>query len=98
MQSRAIFVVAFLLFSSAAALAESRAVCQSMPRPYASSCDTAVLPVRLRSEGAFAQAFARSLCRPRAPLCTSAGTITASANGRAVSINYSTRQQWASSQ
>jgi hypothetical protein len=97
MQSRAIFVVAFLLFSSATALAERR-VCQSMPRPQTSSCDTAVLPVRLRSEGPFGQAFARNLCRPRAPLCTSAGTITASANGRAVSINYSTRQKWASNQ
>jgi hypothetical protein len=97
MQSRAIFVVTFLLFSSAAALAESRAVCQSMPR-HASSCDTAVLTVTLRSQGPFAQAFARRLCRPRAPLCTSAGTITPSANGRAVSINYSIRQQWASSQ
>jgi hypothetical protein len=97
MQSRAIFVVAFLLFSSAAALAESRPVCQSMPRAHASWCDAAVLPGTLRSEGPFAQAFARSPYRLRAPLCTSAGTITASANARAVSINHSTRHQWASS-
>ena len=33
MQSRAVFVVAFLLFSNAAALAVSRSACQSMPRP-----------------------------------------------------------------
>jgi hypothetical protein len=85
MQSRAVFVVAFLLLSNAAALAESRSACQSMPRPHASSCDTAGLPGTLRSEGPFAQAFAPSLCRRRAPLCTSA-------------INYSTRQHWASSQ
>lgn len=80
MQSRAVFVVAFLLFSSAAALAESRPACQSKPRAHASSCDTAVLPGTLRSEGPFAQAFARGLCRPSAPVCTSA-------------INYSIRQQ-----
>jgi hypothetical protein len=80
MQNRAVFVVAFLLLSNAAALAESRSACQSMPRPYASSCDTAVLPVTLRSDRPFAQAFASSLCRRTAPLCTSA-------------INYSTRQQ-----
>ncbi|MEH2559903.1 hypothetical protein V1286_007432 [Bradyrhizobium algeriense] len=84
MQSRAVFVVAFLLFSNAA-LAESRPVCQSMPRPQASSCDTAGLPGTLRSEAPFAQTSARSLCRRTAPLCTRA-------------INYSTRQQWASSQ
>jgi hypothetical protein len=80
MQSRAVFVVAFLLFSSAAALAESRSACQPMSRPHASSCDTAVVPVTLRNDGPFAQAFARSLCQRRAPLCTSA-------------INYSTWQQ-----
>jgi hypothetical protein len=80
MQSRAVFVVAFLLLSNAAALAESRSACQSMPRPQASSCDTAGLPGTLRSEGPFAQVFARSLCRRSAPLCTSA-------------INYSIRQQ-----
>ena len=80
MQSRAVFVVAFLLFSNAAALAESRSACQSMPRPHASSFDVAVLSSALRSEGPFAQTFARSLCRPRAPLCTGA-------------INYSIRQQ-----
>ena len=80
MQSRAVFVVAFLLLSNAAALAESRSACHSMPRLQASSCETAVLPVTLRSEGPFAQAFARSLCRRSAPLCTSA-------------INYSIRQQ-----
>jgi hypothetical protein len=85
MQSRAVFVVAFLLFSNAAALAESRSACQSMPRLHASACDTAVLPVTLRSDGPFAQASARSLCRRTVPLCTRA-------------INYSTRQQWASSQ
>jgi hypothetical protein len=78
MQSRAVFVAAFLLFSNATALAES--TCQSTPRPHASSCGTAVLPVALRSERPFARAFARSLCRPRAPLCTSA-------------VNYSIRQQ-----
>jgi hypothetical protein len=80
MQSRAVFVVAFLLFSNAAALAEGRSACQSMPKPHASSCDTAVVPATLRSEGPFAQASARSLSRQRAPLCTSA-------------INYSTWQQ-----
>ena len=85
MQSRAVFVVAFLLFSNAAALAESRSACQSMPRTHASSCDTAVLPDTLRSERPFAQAFARSLCRRTVPVCTSA-------------INYSTLQQWASNQ
>jgi len=85
MQSRAVFVVAFLLFSNAAALAESRSACQAMPRSHANLCDTAVWPGTLRSEGAFRQAFARSLCRRSAPLCTSA-------------INYSTRQQWASNQ
>ena len=80
MQSRAVFVVAFLLFFNAAALAEGRSACHSMPRPQASSCETAVLPVTLRNDGPFAQAFARSLCQRRAPLCTSA-------------INYSIRQQ-----
>jgi hypothetical protein len=85
MQSRAVFVVAFLLFSNAAALAESRSACQSMPRPHASSCDTAVWLGTLRSEGLFGQALARSLCRRSAPLCTSA-------------INHSTRQHWASRQ
>jgi hypothetical protein len=85
MQIRAVFVVAFLLLSNAVALAESRSACQSMPRPHASSCYTAVLPGTLRSEGPFAQAFARSLCRRTVPVCTSA-------------INYSTWQHWASSQ
>ncbi|QHO73686.1 hypothetical protein ACH79_14545 [Bradyrhizobium sp. CCBAU 051011] len=85
MQSRAVFVVAFLLFSNAAALAESRSACQYMPRPHAGSCGTAVFPGTLRSERPFAQAFERGLCRRRAPLCTGA-------------INYSTLQQWASSQ
>jgi len=80
MQSKAVFVVAFLLLSNAAALAESRSACQSMPRPHASSCATAVVPATLRSEGPFAQVFARNLSRQRAPLCTSA-------------INYSTWQQ-----
>jgi len=51
-----------------------------MPRPHASSCATAVVPATLRSEGPFAQVFARNLSRQRAPLCTSA-------------INYSTWQQ-----
>jgi hypothetical protein len=85
MQSRAVFVVAFLLFSNAAALAESRSACQAMPRSHASSCDAAGLPGTLRSDGPFAQAFERGLCRRRAPLCTGA-------------INYSTWQQWASNQ
>jgi len=85
MQSRAVFVVAFLLFSNAAALAESRSVCQSMLRPHAGSCATAVLPATLRSDGSLTQASARSLCLRRAPVCTSA-------------INYSTWQQWASNQ
>jgi hypothetical protein len=85
MQSRAVFVVAFLLFSNAAALAESRSACQSMPRSHADSCGTAVLPGTLRSDRPFAQAFARSLCQRRAPVCASA-------------INYSTRQHWASNQ
>jgi hypothetical protein len=85
MQSRAVFVVAFLLFSNAAALAESRSICQSMPRPHAGSCATAVLPATLRSDGSFTQAFERGLCRRSAPLCTGA-------------INYSTWQQWASNQ
>jgi hypothetical protein len=85
MQSRAVFVVAFLLFSNAAALAESQSACQSMPRPHAGSCATAVFPGTLRSDGSFTQAFERGLCRRRAPLCTGA-------------INYSTWQQWASSQ
>jgi hypothetical protein len=80
MQSRAVFAVAFLFFSSSAAIAESRSACQSMSRPHASSFDAAVLSGTLRSEGSFAQAFARSLCRPRAPLCTSP-------------VNYSIRQQ-----
>jgi hypothetical protein len=80
MQIRAVFVAAFLLSSSAAALAESRSTCQSVSRPHASSFDAAVLPATLQSEGSLAQAFARSLCRPSAPLCTSA-------------INYSIRQQ-----
>jgi hypothetical protein len=85
MQSRAVFVIAFLLFSNAAALAESGSACQSMPRPHASSCDTAVLHGTLRSDGSFRQAFARSLCLRRAPVCTGA-------------ISYSTWQQWASNQ
>ena len=85
MQSRAVFVVTFLLLSNAAALAESRSACQAMPRSHANLCDTAVWPGTLRSEGAFAQAFARSLFRRSAPLCTGA-------------INYATWQQWASNQ
>jgi hypothetical protein len=85
MQSRAVFVVAFLLFSNAAALAESRSACQSVPRPHAGSCDTAVWPGTLRSEGPFTPAFARGLCQRTAPVCTSA-------------INRSTWQQWASNQ
>ena len=79
MQSRAVFVVAFLLSSNAAALAESG-------RPANPSAATRESVRRggfarhAASEGPFAQAFARSLCRRGAPLCTSA-------------INYSVRQQ-----
>jgi hypothetical protein len=80
MQSRTVFVVALLLFSSVTARAESRSACQSMPRPHANSFDVAVLSGALRSDRPFAQTFARSLCRPSAPLCTSA-------------INYSVRPQ-----
>ena len=83
MQSRAVFVVAFLVFSNAAALAESRSACRSMLRPHASSCVAAVFAGTLRSEGPFEQA--RGLCRRRAPLCTGA-------------TNYSIWQQWASNQ
>lgn len=83
MQSRAIFVVAFLLFSDAAALAETRPACQSSPRPQASSCGTAAFPGTLPSKRSFVQAFERDLCRRKAPLCTGA-------------INYSSWQQWAS--
>lgn len=83
MQSRAVFVVAFVLFSSAAALAESRPACQSAPLPQAGWCGTAAFSGTLRSEGPFSQA--RGLCRRGAPLCTGA-------------INHSTWQQWASNQ
>ena len=83
MQSRAAFVVAFLVFSNAAALAESRSACQSALRPQASSCSTAVFAGTLRSAGPFAQA--RGLCQRKPPLCTGA-------------INSSTWQQWASNQ
>jgi hypothetical protein len=86
MQSRAVFVIAFLLLSNAAALAESRPACQSMPWRHADSCATAVFPGTLRIDGwSFSQAFERGLCRRKAPLCTGA-------------INYSTWQQWASNQ
>jgi hypothetical protein len=68
MQIRAVFVAAFLLSSSAAALAESRSAFQSVTSSHATSCDTAVLSGTLRSEGR----FARSLCRRTVPVCTSA--------------------------
>lgn len=83
MQTRALFVVAFLVVSNTAALAESGSACQSAPRPQANSCRTAAFPGTMRSEGPFA--LARGLCQRKPPLCTGA-------------INYSTWQQWASNQ
>jgi hypothetical protein len=83
MQSRAIFVVAFLLSSNAAVLAETRPACQSSPRPQASSCGTAAFRGTLHGKWNFAQVFERDLCRRRVPLCSGA-------------INYSSWQQWAS--
>jgi hypothetical protein len=85
MQTRAVFAAAFLLMSNAAAIAEDGLSCQSTSRLQASSFDVSILPVTLRSEAPFAQAFLLGPCRTKAPVCTGA-------------TNYSVRQQWALSQ